>query len=42
VPHFDTDHVLRQLAAGIPKIDLEGERVAPRLRRGKEGAGGGL
>jgi hypothetical protein len=30
--HFDCDHVIRQFAARIPKIDLEGERIAPRVR----------
>src|SRR5262244_3494733 len=32
LPYFDCDHVPRQFAARIPKIDLEGERVAPRAR----------
>src|SRR5262249_5338221 len=32
LPYLDCDHVLRQFAARIPKVDLEGERVAPRAR----------
>src|SRR5262249_2579718 len=32
LPYLDCDHVLRQFATRIPKVDLEGERVAPRAR----------
>src|SRR5437588_390594 len=31
VPRFDLGHVARQLAARVPQIDLERERVEPRL-----------
>ena len=32
VPYFDFDHVLRSFATRLPKIDLQGEHVAPRAR----------